>query len=77
MAAKKLDHSLQLIVALSRVGEEGVVAACQEVLLRGSGAAGVPDEGEPIDARARQRTRRLHQGVDELHGFRILTGPQG
>jgi hypothetical protein len=27
MTAKKLDHPLQLIVALSRVGEEGVVAA--------------------------------------------------
>src|SRR5437660_10764519 len=27
MAAKKFDHPLQLIVALSRVGEEGIVAA--------------------------------------------------
>lgn len=53
------------------------VPARQEVLLRGSGAAGVSDERKPIDARARQRTRHLHQSLEELHGFRILTGPQG
>jgi hypothetical protein len=35
----------------------------------------VSHEREVIDAHARQRTRRLDQGVDERHGFRILTGP--
>src|SRR5687767_4122162 len=43
------------------------VTPCQEVLQDGSAAAGVPDEGEPIRADAWQRTRRLRQGIDELH----------
>jgi hypothetical protein len=34
----------------------------------GSGAAGVPDEGEPIRAYPGQRTRRRRQGLDELYG---------
>ena len=53
------------------------IPARQEVLLRGSGTARVPDEREPIDLHTRQRTRRLHQSVDDRHGLRILTGPQG
>ena len=48
----------------------------QEVLQDGSAAAGVPDEGQPIRAYPGQRTRRRHQGLDQLHGFRIVAGPK-
>src|SRR5687767_11130312 len=53
------------------------IASRQEVLQDGSGAAGVPDQGQPIRAYPGQRTRRRRQDLDESDGFRIVAGPQG